>query len=669
MSDEEPRRPFQIEQGFLSAVLENVEDGIVACDAEGMLTLFNRAAREFHGLPEQRIPAELWADYYDLYLPDGQTRMRKEDVPLFRTLQGEQVNNVEMVIAPRNGKARTLLANGRALYNQKGEKLGVVVVLHDITERKQAQDALKRESSLMQALMDNIPDAIYFKDTESRFTRVNRHAPYRGNKSPEEVIGKTDFDFFIEEHARAAFEDEQQIICTGVPVIDKVEKETYPDGSITWLSTTKVPIIDETGRVTGIVGISRDITERKRAEEERIQLIREQSARAEAEASNRLKDEFLAIVSHELRTPLTPILGWSHMLRAGKCDENMRDHALEAIERSARSQQQIIDDLLDVSRIITGNLRLNLRPLEPGPVVAAAIDAMRPAAEAKGLQILYQGAQGADHINGDPDRLQQIVWNLLTNSIKFTPRDGRVQVNLQRDDSQVSLIVTDTGEGIEPSVLPFIFDRFRQADSTTTRKHGGLGLGLAIVRHLVEMHGGTVEAESDGDGKGSTFTVKLPLIDSRSLDVDRDERRERAQKTTGKGAAFSCPPQLEGLHVLVVDDEEDTRFLVRSILERCAARVTTAASAVEGLAVLQRLRPDVLLSDLGMPEEDGYALIAKVRALPAEQGGRTPAAALTAYARAEDRMKVLRSGFQSHLPKPVEPAELVTVVASLAAWA
>src|SRR5918993_1352630 len=271
---------IQNRQEFLAAVLESVEDGIVACDAEGILTLFNRAAREFHGLTETPIPPDRWAEYYDLYLPDGETRMSKEEVPLFRALGGEHVRDVEMVIAPRRGPARTLRANGRALFGPDGEKLGAVVVMSDITEAKRAQESLRRESSLMQALMDNIPDAIYFKDTEGRFTRVNRHAPYRANMRPEDVIGKTDFDFFIEEHARAAYADEQRIIRTGRPVIDKEEKETYPDGSITWLSTTKVPTFDEAGRVTGIVGISRDITERKLAEEGRIELVREQAARA-----------------------------------------------------------------------------------------------------------------------------------------------------------------------------------------------------------------------------------------------------------------------------------------------------------------------------------------------------------------------------------------------------
>ncbi|HYE66623.1 MAG TPA: PAS domain-containing sensor histidine kinase, partial [Pyrinomonadaceae bacterium] len=511
MTDEESRRPLQKQQEFLTAVLENVEDGIVACDAEGVLTLFNRVAREFHGLPEKPIPAEQWAEYYDLYLPDGKTRMSKEEIPLFRALQGEHVCNVEMVIAPKHGTARTLLASGRALFGSDGEKLGAVVIMHDITERQRAQDALKHESSLMQALMDNIPDAIYFKDTESRFTRVNRHAPYRAHTSPENVIGKTDFDFFIEEHARAAYEDEQRIIRTGQPMIDKEEKETYPDGSITWLSTTKVPIFDESGRVTGIAGISRDITERKRAEEERIQLIREQAARVEAEAANRLKDEFLAIVSHELRTPLTPILGWSNLLRTGKCDQALLVRGLEIIERSAKSQAQLVDDLLDVSRIISGKLRLAVRPTELKPIIDAAVDSVQPAAAAKGIHLQVILEPEAEPISGDPDRLQQVVWNLLSNAIKFTPKGGRVEIRLERAQSHVEIRVSDTGVGIRPEFLPHVFARFSQADSSITRTYGGLGLGLSIVRHLVELHGGSVQVDSPGEGKGTTFTVKLPL--------------------------------------------------------------------------------------------------------------------------------------------------------------
>ncbi|HEV2761960.1 MAG TPA: PAS domain-containing protein [Pyrinomonadaceae bacterium] len=400
--DAGPSPPPEKQRGFIDALLENVEDGIVACDSEGVLTVFNHAAREMHGRPERPISAEQWADYYDLYLPDGTTRMRKEEIPLFRALQGEHVRDVEMVIAPEGGRARTVLASGSAIYSPAGEKLGAVVVMRDFTERKEAQEALKRESSLLRALMDNVPDAIYFKDTEGRFTRVNPHAPYKGNKAPEEVVGKTDFDFFVEEHARAAYEDEQRVIRTGRPLIDKEEMEVYPDGSTTWLSSTKVPVFDEAGRVTGIVGISRDITERKRAEEARIELAREQAARAEAEQANRLKDEFLAVLSHELRTPLTAILGWAKLLADGHLAEEKRPEALRAIYRNAQTQAQLIDDLLDVSRIVTGKLRIDARPVELAAVVEAALAVVHPAASAKGVQLQAVCVPGAGRSRATP---------------------------------------------------------------------------------------------------------------------------------------------------------------------------------------------------------------------------------------------------------------------------
>jgi len=651
-------------QGFIDALLENVEDAIVACDAEGVLTIFNHAARAMHGMPETSVAADLWAEYYDLYLPDGRTRMRKEEIPLFRALQGEHVRDAEMVVAPKGGRARTMLASGRPIYGHGGEKLGAVVVMRDFTERKQAQEALKRESSLLHALMNNIPDAIYFKDTEGRFTRVNSHAPYRGNKSPEEVVGKTDFDFFIEEHARAAYEDEQRIVRTGVPLLDKEEKETYPDGSITWLSTTKVPVFDEAGRVTGIVGISRDITERKRAEESRIELAREQAARAEAEQANRLKDEFLATLSHELRTPLTAILGWAKMLADGFIAETGKAEAFAAIYRNARAQAQLIDDLLDVSRIITGKLRIEVRPIDLASVVEAAVSVVRPAASAKGIQLqaVYDPWTGA--VSGDPDRLQQVVWNLLSNAVKFTPSEGRVQVQLSRTDSQAHITVSDTGAGIAPEFLPHVFDRFRQADMGTTRRHGGLGLGLAIARHLVELHGGTVEAESAGVGQGTTVSVRLPLLTAGdAASVNTDEAGSKHAVAPDAPAPFTS---LKGLKVLAVDDDGDARSLLKEVLARCGAEVLTAGSAAEALELVEKWRPDVLLSDIGMPGGDGYELIERVRALPAERGGATPAAALTAYAGADDRARAQSAGFQAHMAKPIEPAALASVVAGLA---
>ncbi len=407
--------------------------------------------------------------------------------------------------------------------------------------------------------------------------------------------------------------------------------------------------------------------ERKRGETERAQLLSsEQHARKEAEAANRMKDEFLSTLSHELRTPLTAILGWTHMLSAGQIDEANRQRALETIERNARAQQQLIEDILDVSRVISGKMRLEVRPLDLATVIEAAVEAVLPAAAAKEIRLQRVLDSGASMVSGDPARLQQVIWNLLTNAIKFTPKGGRVQVRLERVNSHVEIVVSDSGQGIAADILPFIFERFRQADSTSTRAHGGLGLGLAIVRHLVEMHGGTVEAESAGAEQGATFTVKLPLIAMRARELAPEQAQARVHPTARERVPFHCRPELDGVHILVVDDEADTRHLVTTILEKCAARVTATSSAAEAFALLKELRPDVLISDLGMPEEDGYSLIAQVRALPAQAGGRTPAVALTAYARVEDRLRVLRAGFQTHLPKPVEPAELVAVVANLA---
>ncbi|HYH84090.1 MAG TPA: PAS domain S-box protein [Pyrinomonadaceae bacterium] len=382
-----------------------------------------------------------------------------------------------------------------------------------------------------------------------------------------------------------------------------------------------------------------------------------------AQKANRLKDEFLATVSHELRTPLTAILGWSNLLRAGQIDEDGAVRALETIERNARSQSQLIDDLLDVSRIITGKLRLDVRQVDPGSFIQAAIDSVRPAAEAKDVRIQKVVDTGVVSVAGDPARLQQVVWNLLSNAIKFTGKGGRVQVRLERINSYIEIAVSDTGAGIKPEFLPHVFERFRQADMGTTRQHGGLGLGLAIVRHLVELHGGTVQADSPGEGKGATFIVKLPVAPIYQQNNLADRVHPAARDTH---ASFDCPERLDGLKVLVVDDEADARDLLRVGLAQCGAEVRTVGSAQEALEAFEKEIPDLLISDIGMPVQDGYGLIKRVRELPAERGGRVPAIALTAYARTEDRLKSLRAGYQMHVPKPVELAELITVAASLA---
>jgi PAS domain S-box-containing protein len=392
------------------------------------------------------------------------------------------------------------------------------------------------------------------------------------------------------------------------------------------------------------------------------------AARAErtrAEEASRAKDEFLAVVSHELRTPLNAILGWTKMARTGALDEERRGRALEAVERNARAQAQLVDDLLDLNRVIAGKLRLNVVPVSLPQVVEAAVDTVRPDAETKGVRLQVVLDPDAGPIVGDPDRLLQVAWNLLSNAVRHTERGGRVLVRLHKTDSHVELTVEDDGEGIAPDFLPHVFEYFRKQDDGAWRRPAALGLGLFIVKHLAELHGGSARAHSEGAGKGATFVVRLPIAPLRS-ERAAPPPVEVARLDAALGGGFPCPEGLEGLRVLVVDDEQESRDLLASVLGHCKAAVDVAASTNEALGRLAAARYDVLLSDIGMPGEDGYALIRKVRALPPERGGRTPAVALTAFARMEDRTRALLAGFQMHVAKPVDLAELVVVLVSVA---
>ncbi len=384
-------------------------------------------------------------------------------------------------------------------------------------------------------------------------------------------------------------------------------------------------------------------------------------ARDEAQAANRAKDEFLAVISHELRTPLTPVLGWARMLRGGQLDAAGVVRAGDVIERNVRAQAKLIEDLLDVSRIISGKQRLEVSPVDLLQVIEAVVETLQLAADAKGVRIETVLDKRANSVAGDPARLQQIIWNLLSNAIKFTPKGGLAQIELRRVASHVEIAVSDTGEGIAPEFLPHVFDRFRQGDSTSTRTYGGLGLGLAIVRHLVELHGGQVHAASPGRGQGSTFTVQLPI----SVFPAVAAQEQRPRPATDARPPTASTPNLKGLRILVVDDEPDTLEALRLLLEQRGAKVHTAISAARALEDLEAWRPEVLVSDIGMPREDGYDLIRNVRALGPDRGGRVPAVALTAYAREEDRAQILAAGFQVHIRKPAEPTELLAAIARL----
>ena len=426
----------------------------------------------------------------------------------------------------------------------------------------------------------------------------------------------------------------------------------------TYLKNIEVSVAQTEAARLHVEELSKYITELQRSEEAREQLLlRAERARSEAEAANRIKDEFLATLSHELRTPLTSLLGWSSVLREAKREEKVLNQGLEAIDRNARVQAQLIDDLLDVSRIVSGKLNLEVRPLDISSVTRAAINVVRPAADAKGITLDYWAQPGLGAISADSARLHQIIWNLLSNAVKFTPQGGRISVRVEQDGCHARVTVQDTGQGIDSEFLPRVFDRFRQADSSTTRNFGGLGLGLAIVRHLVELHGGTVSAHSDGLDKGASFSATFPLLADRAEEI-----------TLAQSGEISCSDirSLNGLRVLLVDDEPEARQIISTVITRTGAEVKSCASASEALAKVMEWQPDVILSDIAMPDEDGYSFISKVRTLPPESGGDTPAAALTAYARDVDRRQALAAGYQMHIAKPIGAGQLVSMIARLA---
>jgi hypothetical protein len=470
-----------------------------------------------------------------------------------------------------------------------------------------------------------------------------------------------------------------------------------PDRAVCWVHVRTSPLLLEQKQLLGYVGTVEDITERKQGEAVRDQMIREQAARAEAETANRMKDEFLAIISHELRTPLNSILGWSQLLLTRKFDAAATTRALETIQRNAKSQTQLIEDILDVSKIVRGKLRLLIQPLKLVELIETVVDTVRPLAEAKAIQLETKLAPEAQMVSGDSERLRQIIWNLLSNAIKFTPQGGRVEVRLSAVNSSSLMVngfeqstikksaqiqVIDTGIGISPDFLPYVFDRFRQADSSSTRSFGGLGLGLTIVRCLVDLHGGKIYAESAGEGQGSTFTLKLPLLEesrgaggaggARGAGGAQEHRsREAIPPITSSPHCPITPsplipqPSLDGVQVLVVEDNDDTRDFIKIVLEQFKAKVTAVASVSEAMQCLEQSSPDVLVSDIGLPGEDGYQLIHRLRDLEQQRGGKIPAIALTAYARLEDQMQALSAGFQMHIAKPFEPAQLVKVIAQL----
>ena len=508
------------------------------------------------------------------------------------------------------------------------------------------------------AIVQSSDDAIVSKNLDGVIRSWNAGAERMFGYTAEEMVGKP-----ISLLIPVTRPDEEALILARLRSGQQVDHfETVrvrKDGRQIHVSVTVSPIRDSTGQVIGASKVARDITDRKRAETEREQLLAaERRAHEEAQRHSRMKDEFLATLGHELRTPLNAVLGWATMLEGKRVEDPEIMHGLEVIRRNARLQGKLVEDMLDMSRIVSGKVRLNVQPVDLASVIDATLEAVRPAAIAKEVRLERALDASARPMSGDPNRLQQIVWNLVSNAVKFTPKGGAVRVAMGRVNSQVEISVSDTGQGIAPDFLPYVFDRFRQGDASTTRQQGGLGLGLAIVKHLTELHGGTVRAKSAGLGQGASFTVLLPI-----RAVHHEGVRDRDIEQTSQATAQSV--SLAGLRAVIVDDEADARDLLRHVLEGVNISVQSARSAEEAFALVSKHSPDVLISDIGMPVEDGYSLIRRVRLLPKECGGEVPAIALTAFARGDDRRQALLSGFQMHVPKPVEATELLAVIASV----
>jgi PAS domain S-box-containing protein len=611
----------------------------------------------------------------------------KDAVSLIACVSKQPVwSDLPIIVLSRSGRESTTLADvvatlGNVSVVERPIRTSTLVTLvrsslrarqrqYDVQEylaqQETAQRLIREGERRYRSLIDNVADyAIFMTDPQGRITTWNGGAEAMLGFTADEAIGQPIDLFSTAEDAEAGVRAAQMELARhtgrGTGETWKVRK----DGRRLYIESVTVTVLEENGQLLGFAHFLRDVTEKHRIATEREQLLEsERAARAEAERASRTKDEFLATLSHELRTPLNAVIGWTQVLRKTKGLPPDAANALNVIDRNARAQAQIIADLLDMSSIISGKVRLDVQRLDMAGIVEATVETVRPTAHAKGVRLKSVLDPKAGPVRGDPNRLQQVLWNLLTNAVKFTPKDGHVTVSLARVNSHLEVEVADSGEGIDAAFLPHVFDRFRQADASTVRKHGGLGLGLSIVKQLVELHGGSIAAKSPGPGLGSSFRVSLPLMAAHELP---DRPGTQALAATSVDAPSVDPPgdtDLSGMKVLVVDDELDARSLIQRLLQDCKANVITAASVAEALEIIVGETPDVIVSDIGMPGEDGYGLIRRVRAL---QNGKSaiPAIALTAYARTEDRVKAINAGFQLHLSKPVEPVELVAMVNSL----
>ena len=698
--DVTPQKEAEDERQRLVSIVQNSPDFIGISDANAQPIFVNEAGMRLVGLTSleeaQRLPIK------ELFVPEDRAKLDSIILPAVLR-DGSWTGELSFRNA-RTGASIPVLYNVFRINDpETGQLTNFATVTRDITERKKAYAEVRDSEARFRQLADSMPQIVWGSAPDGVLDYCNQRW-FEYIDRTEQSVSPADWAEYVHpDDLPGAGEAWAAALKEGIRYGTEF-RVRRADGAYRWFLVRALPIKDENGTILRWYGTCTDIHDQKEAQREKEELLAsERAARTEAERASRMKDEFLSTLSHELRTPLNAILGWAQVLRspsggqdgasASVLDEDL-ELGLATIERNARSQAQIIEDLLDMSRIISGKVRLDVQRVDLAPVVQAALDTMLPAAEAKGIRLQTILDPQARPVSGDPNRLQQVFWNILSNAIKFTPRGGRVQVVLQRINSHLEVSFSDSGEGIAPEFLPHVFDRFRQADASSTRRHGGLGLGLAIVKQLVELHGGTVRASSAGPGAGTTFVVSLPLMIAVNTEAAAGDASPSSQQAEGDQAGMSGNERrhpraagfaalggeilgikLHGLRVLVVDDEADARALLKRLLEERGAEVLVAGSAQEAFGLVVAKGPDVLVSDIGMPGEDGYSLIRRIRAHEENEAGgnvesaterkKLPAVALTAYARAEDRMKAVLAGFQMHVSKPVEAAELLAMVASL----
>jgi PAS domain S-box-containing protein len=643
-------------RGRLAAIVASSDDAIISKNLDGTIVTWNEGATRIFGY----TPEEVIGKSITIVIPPD--RLEEEPAILARLRAGQRVDHYQTVRVRKDGSLVDISLTISPVRNAAGEIIGASKIARDITQQKRAEESLRVSNERFRLMADSAPVLIWIADHTKARNWFNKGWLDFTGRSPEEQAGFGWTQVVHEDDLAQCLQAYGEGFDTRQPFRSEYRLRRADDQA-RWVIEQANPLFEGAGgSFSGYIGSCVDITESKQLESDREQtLSAERAARDEAERVGRLKDEFLATVSHELRTPLNAVLGWATLLR--RLEPGSADHSrgLETIERNARVQGQIIADLLDMSRIISGKVQLDVQPTDLNDVINAALDAVKLPIEAKKLRLRVTLDARAGRLRGDPGRLQQVFWNLLTNAVKFTPSGGRIDIVMERVNSHVEVSIDDSGIGIKPEFLAFVFDRFRQADSSTTRRHGGLGLGLSIVKHLVELHGGTVRVKSAGEGQGATFVVALPISVLRTEDSGRIERPAFSDVDI---SAIELP-SLEGARALVVDDQADARILICRLIEEHGGRCTPAESSTQALTIVAQEDVNILISDIGMPDFDGYELIRRIRAMHSSAVRNLPAIALTAYARADDRQRALLAGFQMHVSKPVEPRELIAGIASL----